>query len=1001
MKILSTDLVRELKNQSRLGIRGRLVSAFVGVASLTLIASIVAFFSYNYIRGNLHHIETEGIPVMNRALIFARQAAEYSTIASALRVADDKAGLSTIVGQLRAKHKEMTATLDALRGNGIETIALTDLKDSANKLAKSTDSLATAMERRLSASGQRKRVVESALATHRRIVEKLAPLLDDASFDLTIGLESLHRTRVRDHTVGAKHAQINASVLQGLSDVRAESHIALGILMEVSLSPSTSLLTPLRDRFTATSDRARKAVASVEKVKKAGELRSAFESLLALGSNPSDLFGARRAELEAISATWQLVAESQQTAAMLATQVQSSVKTAEDATSTAVTAARAAITQSQSLLIFLAVLSLGSAIVFAWIYVGRGLLVRLGKLNEAILALAGGDLEVEIPHDGRDELTRIAAAVEVFKRNAIEARELEADKERGRIADLKQREASFRLLFEDNPVPMWVFDRKSLRFLSVNNAAVRHYGYTREQFQSMTVLDVRPHQSREEVIQFLRESDGNHQGEEVWQHLKADGTVFEVVAYSRALPYQNTEAALVAIIDITERKKAEARIAHMAHHDALTNLANRVLFRERLDEALTRDWRNKKGIAVLALDLDRFKEVNDTLGHPIGDALLNAVADRLRSCVRETDTVARLGGDEFAILQVATAQPADATALAERICTIVSAPYLLDGNEVVVGTSVGIAVSPAGGSNADQLLKNADLALYRVKTEGRGAFRFFEPEMDASMQARRSLELDLRQALANGEFELYYQPVVDIERNEISGLEALIRWRHPTRGMVPPSVFIPVAEEIGLIVPIGEWVLRTACAAAANWPEHIRVSVNLSPVQFRTPGLVKVILGALARSGLAPGRLELEITETTLLENSESTLELLYQMRELGVGIAMDDFGTGYSSLSYLQSFPFQRIKIDRSFVKDIAEHESSLNIVRAVAALASGLQMTTTAEGVETKEQLEKLRLEGCNEMQGFLFSKPIPAGEVDEYLATQAGGANTAARGSTATAA
>ena len=301
---------------------------------------------------------------------------------------------------------------------------------------------------------------------------------------------------------------------------------------------------------------------------------------------------------------------------------------------------------------------------------------------------------------------------------------------------------------------------------------------------------------------------------------------------------------------------------------------------------------------------------------------------------------------------------------------------------MVIGTSIGIAVGPSDGESPDQLMRNADLALYRAKGDGRGTFRFFEPEMDAQMQTRRTLECDMRNALAAGEFELYYQPVVDLSSNEVSGFEALIRWHHPERGMVPPNTFIPLAEEIGLIVPIGEWAIREACATAAKWPDDLRIAVNLSPAQFRSPGLLQVIVGALAASGLAPDRLELEITETILLQNSEATLDMLYRLRELGIRVAMDDFGTGYSSLSYLQSFPFDKIKIDRSFVKDIAESTGSLNIVRAVAALAKGLGMAATAEGVETSEQLDRIRSEGCTEMQGFLFGRPMPARDIERLF-------------------
>jgi diguanylate cyclase (GGDEF)-like protein len=433
--------------------------------------------------------------------------------------------------------------------------------------------------------------------------------------------------------------------------------------------------------------------------------------------------------------------------------------------------------------------------------------------------------------------------------------------------------------------------------------------------------------------------------------------------------------------DITEQRRSEVKIEYMAHHDSLTGLANRVLLNERLERAIGRIDPDEI-VAVHHLDLDQFKAVNDTLGHPAGDKLLRIVADRLRGLVRETDTIARMGGDEFVIVQPSIADPADATSLAQRVIKLMSEPYDLDGQQAVIGASIGIVVSPGDGLSADKLLRNADLALYRAKGDGRGTFRFFEPAMDQQMQSRRIMEQDMRKALPAGEFELYYQPVVNLASNEISGFEALIRWNHPNQGMVAPAAFIPLAEEIGFIVPLGEWVIRQACAAAAQWPEDIRVAVNISAVQFRNPGLMQVIVGALAASGLHPTRLEIEITETVLLQNKETTLAVLHQLRALGVRIAMDDFGTGYSSLTYLQSFPFDKIKIDRSFVKDITENAGSLNIVRAVAALANGMGMTATAEGVETTEQLDRIRSEGCTEMQGFLFSRPLPAHEIERLF-------------------
>jgi diguanylate cyclase (GGDEF)-like protein len=433
--------------------------------------------------------------------------------------------------------------------------------------------------------------------------------------------------------------------------------------------------------------------------------------------------------------------------------------------------------------------------------------------------------------------------------------------------------------------------------------------------------------------------------------------------------------------DITEQRRSEIKIEYMAHHDALTDLANRVLLNDALEYALGRVQYGEM-VAVHHLDLDQFKAVNDTFGHPGGDKLLRIVAERLRELTAEADTIARTGGDEFVVVQAAIADPADATSLAQRVIDVLSDPYDIDGHQAVIGVSVGISVGPGDGASPDKLLRNADLALYRAKSDGRGTFRFFEPAMDLQMQTRRVMEQDLRKALPSGEFELHYQPVVNLASNEISGFEALIRWNHPTKGTISPAAFIPLAEEIGFIVPMGEWVIRQACMTAAQWPGSLHVAVNISAIQFRSPGLLQVIVGALAASGLAPTRLEIEITESVLLHNKEATLALLHQLRALGIRIAMDDFGTGYSSLTYLQSFPFDKIKIDRSFVKNITEDASSLNIVRAVAALANGMGMTATAEGVETPEQLDRIASEGCTEMQGFLFSRPLPAAEIERQF-------------------
>lgn len=435
--------------------------------------------------------------------------------------------------------------------------------------------------------------------------------------------------------------------------------------------------------------------------------------------------------------------------------------------------------------------------------------------------------------------------------------------------------------------------------------------------------------------------------------------------------------------DITAKISAEAQIAHMAHHDALTSLPNRVLFHEEMSRALARTDRGEK-VAVLCLDLDHFKTVNDTLGHPIGDALLKVVAARLQGCVRDMDAVARLGGDEFAIVQVGVEGPDQTIGLAQRVIDALSAPYDLDGHQVVIGASVGIAFAPDDNDNPDHLLKSADMALYRAKADGRGTFRFFESEMDARMQIRRALELDLRKALPSGEFEVHYQPLVNLAENQVTGFEALLRWTHPERGCVSPTDFIPLAEEIGLIGQIGAWVLRQACTDAAKWPSSVRLAVNLSPAQFKSKTLVLDVIAALSHSGLPAQRLELEITETVMLQDTETTLAILHQLRELGVRISMDDFGTGYSSLSYLRKFPFDKIKIDQSFIRDLPDGQDAVAIIKAVAGLGKGLGMSTTAEGVENEGQLEKLRAEGCTEVQGWFFSEARPASEVVELLSS-----------------
>ena len=439
---------------------------------------------------------------------------------------------------------------------------------------------------------------------------------------------------------------------------------------------------------------------------------------------------------------------------------------------------------------------------------------------------------------------------------------------------------------------------------------------------------------------------------------------------------------VVTYEDVTERHKAQARVAHMARHDSLTDLPNRTLFREQMSDGLNQVATAGGAMAVLYFDLDNFKTVNDRLGHAAGDRLLRWVAARLKENAGEHDTVARLGGDEFAILQRGP-QPESAERLARRLVDIIGRPPPLESQSTHIGVSIGIAVAPDHGLDADELMKCADLALYQAKAKGRGGYQLFEPEMEEAARSRHALEHDLRGALERNEFHLAFQPQVRLDTSALTGFEALLRWKHPSRGMVSPAEFIPLAEETGLIVPIGEWVLRTACATAASWPD-VTIAVNLSPVQFRSRGLVAMVTSALAEAGLSPQRLELEVTETALLDDSETTIEILHQLRALGVRVSLDDFGVGYSSLSYLRKFPFDRIKIDRSFVGTLGESPESVAIVRTIASLGSVLGVETTAEGVETVEQLDFVRECGCTAVQGYYFGKPCPAAEVGRVIET-----------------
>jgi diguanylate cyclase (GGDEF)-like protein/PAS domain S-box-containing protein len=534
------------------------------------------------------------------------------------------------------------------------------------------------------------------------------------------------------------------------------------------------------------------------------------------------------------------------------------------------------------------------------------------------------------------------------------------------------------------PIAVVVKDAKTRRFLLVNQAFEAMLDLSRNDLLGKTVFDIYQNKAAEFIDSGDSETLGSPHGVNYSEYeVESPNHGTRVHATNRIVirdPQGNAKYLIAVIEDVTERKKSEQRIAFMAHHDALTGLANRVAVAEKIEEAGARQRRFGEPFSVLLLDLDRFKHVNDTLGHAAGDALLREVAARLKGFLRETDVLARLGGDEFAIIQAAESnQRQAASKLADRITRIIAKPFNIDGTEFHIAASIGIALAPEHATDTDSLLKMADMALYSAKSAGRNGYRFFGPEMSAAASERQDLETDLRRAIAQEEFELHYQPIIDTQSGKVSGAEALIRWRHATKGMIPPDQFIPLAEDTGLIAQIGEWVLHTACLEAATWPEGVKVAVNLSAVQFRKSDLPDVVMYALAKAGLPPERLELEITETALIESAAECLPALRQFKNLGITVALDDFGTGYSSLSQLTLFPFNKIKIDKSFTQNLTKRTECAAIISGTLALAQSLNIETTAEGVETVQQYQLLRLAGVTSLQGYLFQRPCPANEID----------------------
>ena len=553
---------------------------------------------------------------------------------------------------------------------------------------------------------------------------------------------------------------------------------------------------------------------------------------------------------------------------------------------------------------------------------------------------------------------------------------------------LRDSEASFRLLFADNPHPMWVYDLETLAFLEVNDAAVEHYGYGRAEFLTMRITDIRPEAAIPPLLASVHQPRPALQRSGKWQHRLKDGRLIEVEISSHRVPFTGRPGVLVVAQDITERLQLAAQLKQQAFTDALTGLPNRALYKDRLTHAVTRTRRQRLSLAVLFLDLDRFKLVNDSLGHATGDELLVAVATRLRTMVRASDTVARLGGDEFSVLLEDLTGPEDARQVADALVVAFQQPFVVGEHELYVTVSVGGAYTSEPTASTKDLLRHADVALYAAKAGGRSRAMLYDPAMDANAAEQLQLETDLRRAVEHGELVLYYQPVVALDTGQVTGVEALVRWQHPQQGLLAPSAFIPLAEETGLILPIGAWVLREACRQAAawraQWPERpaLVMSVNLSVRQLEAPGLVEQVASVLAETKLPAELLRLEVTETTVMQRVEEVIPLLQALKGLGVQLAVDDFGTGYSSLSYLARLPVDVLKVDQSFVRNLGTDSGAGVIVHATVALAHALHMEVTAEGIELAEQAARLRRQHCDHGQGYYFARPMPAAAVAGYL-------------------